>query len=265
MSNNPNSLLVKNLVEFGLSEKEALVYISTLELELAGVNDIALKAGINRSSTYVVLESLKKKGLVGISDDKKVQKYVATPPEVLIQSVESRAKKQEEIKENLMKIVPELKALHKDTKEKPKVRVFEGEKGFMSAMGDMLNNKEKIMRVASSTQKLVEMMPEFIEEYSRMRISLEIKFIGILPDTLFSKRFVTDNPKFCKIAYIPKDKYIFPADMAIYDNKIGYMFSRGKKMTTIIIDSSEIAEVMKGIFDMAVEQAARLGRLEKDI
>lgn len=39
MSVSTNNLLVKQLIEFGLSEKEARVYLALLELEIAAVSE----------------------------------------------------------------------------------------------------------------------------------------------------------------------------------------------------------------------------------
>ena len=56
-----DSPIYKTLISVGFSEKEAAVYLALLELEVAGVTEIAKKSNIKRSSTYVVLESLKQK------------------------------------------------------------------------------------------------------------------------------------------------------------------------------------------------------------
>lgn len=50
----PNNLLIKSLLEYGLTDREAVVYLSLLELEVASANEIAKNAGIKRSSAYVV-------------------------------------------------------------------------------------------------------------------------------------------------------------------------------------------------------------------
>ncbi len=86
-------VLLKQLQNFGLSEKEGKIYLALLELEMATVFEVAKQSGINRSSAYVVLEALKKKGLVGISDDKKVRKYIAASPETLLHSAKTAAQK----------------------------------------------------------------------------------------------------------------------------------------------------------------------------
>ena len=58
----------EKLEKLGFSPKEADVYISLLELGSAVVSDVAKKAGINRSTAYVLLESLEKKGFVSVSE-----------------------------------------------------------------------------------------------------------------------------------------------------------------------------------------------------
>jgi len=48
MSASDNNLLISNLIEFGLSDREAKIYISLLELEIATVNQIVKVSGICR-------------------------------------------------------------------------------------------------------------------------------------------------------------------------------------------------------------------------
>lgn len=56
---------------------------------------------------------------------------------------------------------------------------------------------------------------------------------------------------------IPEEKYPFPADIAIYDQTIGYMSPENGGLA-ILIESKEISEVMKSVFDMAWQEAKRL-------
>lgn len=254
MSKNNNNLLIKNLVDFGLSEKEAAVYISLLELELAGVNEIAKKAGINRSSAYVVLESLKAKGLVGISDDKKVRQYVAATPEALHRVASDLARKQEEMRKSIDSIVPELKALNKNGKHRPKVSVFEGKEGLITAFEDTLQSKEKIMRVISSPGNLGYIIKDYLRLYITKRFERGIKMHGIHPDDEVHKKIVESSPQnFDTYALIKPEKYNYSVDLAIYDNKIGYMSPKDGGIA-IIIESREIADIMKSLFDIVFKK-----------
>lgn len=260
MSTTKNTLLVKQLIEFGLSEKEAEVYLALLELEIAVVSEISKTANINRSSTYVVLESLKRKGLVSVSGDKKVQRYVATSPEMLSFEAQNKAKKAEDIRNKIGNIVPELKALHKDTKHRPVVRMYEGKQGLINVFEDSLNSKEKIMRVASNLENVSKILSRsYLTNYVLRRINLGIKMYGIHPDTKIEQHLIKVSPKFDEPMLISQKKYRLLADTAIWDNKIGYMSSE-KGGFCISIESKGMSDVMKNIFDLAYEEAKRLNK-----
>ncbi len=266
MNTSLNNLLLKNLIDFGLTKKEANVYLALIELEIATVSQIAENTTINRSSTYVVLGSLRKKGLVSVSEDKKVQQFVAISPDMLFEEAKNRAKKAEEIRNNINDIIPELKALHKDTKQKPKIKVFEGKQSLINAINDQLNSKEKIIRECSATNNILKIIPDnVIPIYINKRIELGIILHGIHPDDKTEEKFTKTFPELSKLdksVFIPKEKYQFPADVAIYDNKIAYL-SPEKRGFAIIIESKEMADVMKNIFDLAYAEAKRLAKKKK--
>jgi HTH-type transcriptional regulator, sugar sensing transcriptional regulator len=259
--NNDNSmstLIIKNLIASGFPEKEARIYTGLLELEYATVTEIAKHTHINRSSAYVILESLKRKGFVGISDDKSVRRYVAASPEIVLHAVRIKAKKQEEIKNNLESIIPELRALHKDTVGRPTVKFFEGKNGLINALEDTLNCKEKLIRITSDVEKIYSILPEYFPDYVRRRVKKKIKMHGIHPDGEGARHMMKHNVLDVPVI-IPAKKYNLPAELVVYDNKIGYM-SPLRGGFAVIIESPEMAEVMKSIFDMAWEEARRLNK-----
>ncbi len=251
-------MLTKDLVEFGLSEKESCVYLALLELETASANEISKKTAINRSTSYVVIDSLIKKGFVTISNDKNVRQYNAVSPESILRSAEDMAIKYENIKNKIEKIVPEMLALHKDTKQKPVVKVYEGKQGLVNAFENTLKSREKFMRVYSSPSNLNSIIPNYLIEYVQKRFKLGIKMQGIHPDNEVHRNIMNMGPKkFDKYVLVPTEKYKFPADLAIYDDTIGYMTSDHGGLA-VMIESKEVADVMKNIFDLALEEAKRL-------
>lgn len=256
-------MVLKDLIEFGMSEKEAQAYLTLLELEVAGVQEISKAAGLNRSSTYVTLEALKKRGLVSVSDDKKVRRYVATSPDSLLRSAEDKAHAQERILEKIRKIVPEMKALYKGTKKKPVVRVLEGKEGLIAAFEETLSSNEKIMRVTSSPGNLGPIIGDYLHSYIWKRFQLGIKMRGIHPDDEIHRTIVKASPKnFDTYALLPNGKYNFTADIAIFDDKIGYMSGENGGIA-ISIESKEMADAMKKIFDLAFKEAERISLLAK--
>ncbi|MEA1929377.1 MAG: helix-turn-helix domain-containing protein [Patescibacteria group bacterium] len=246
-------------MDYGLSEKETLVYLATLKLEVATAQEIAKIADVNRSSTYVVLETLTKKGLVGISDDNSVRRYVATSPEVLAQNAKNLASKQENIKEKIVDILPELKALHKDTRNRPRVKIFEGANGIMEALEDTLGCRERKIRIYSAIENVAKLLPRnYFVAYVTNRLKRKISMSGIHPDNETSRMLTkTEAIRIDKPLLIQDKRYKFPADLAIYDDKIGYMSGEGGGLA-IIIESPAMAETMKNVFDLAWERAEDL-------
>ena len=80
-------MLEKYLEELGLSDKEAVVYLALLQFDNAAPSQIAEKTKLNRSTVYVVLESLEKKGLASETNVGKTVHYQAAAPERLETSV----------------------------------------------------------------------------------------------------------------------------------------------------------------------------------
>lgn len=255
-----NKLYLKELINFGFSDKEAAVYVALLELQIATAFEVAKRSGVNRSSAYVVLEGLRKKGFVGISDDKKVQRYVTASPEVLLQSAKRNAQKFEEIKTSIESILPELKALHKDTQSRPVVKVFEGKNGIVSALEESMDNREGLMRVFSVAPRIMRLLPDYFIDYLQRRVKKGIKMLGIHPEDEFASRISKMNlPKLDEPIFIPKDLYKIPVEIAIYDDKFGYISTEGEGFA-IVIQSKEMADSMKSVFDLAYEQAGRIGK-----
>ena len=254
-----NDLLLKQLIGFGLPEKEARIYLALLELELATVFEVAKQSGINRSSAYVVLEALKKKGLVGISDDKKVRRYIASSPETLLYSARASAKKQEDIKAGVESIIPELRALHKGTKRRPIVKIFEGENGAREVYWSLLTSNAKELRAYTNPFNIFKYIPNF-QDQDKARGKKGIKMYAINPATvevLELYKHIKPNKPY-ELALIPEHLYKFSSDMGIFGDTV--CFVSPKDNFGIIIESREIADMLKNSFDLAWEEAKRLNK-----
>ncbi|TSC75926.1 MAG: transcriptional regulator TrmB [Parcubacteria group bacterium Gr01-1014_30] len=248
-------MLVKHLLEFGLSEKEARVYLALLELGMAAVSEIAKTANVNRSTVYVVLESLKKKGLAGQSPDKPIVQYFASSPDLLLHSASVRAKREEEVRDNLKQILPEVKALHKDTRHRPKVRVYEGREGIAEVFLDAFDdNDPPIFKVCANPVQMAKYIPNFIEENEK-RVSRGIKMHAINPASKEVIEFSKAHPlpKGDEIRVIPKEKFNFPANIATRGSKVSIISMKGD--FGLVIENKEITESFSNIFDLAWEMA----------
>ena len=121
------------LIELGLSEKEAKIYIALLQVDKSSIQDLADKTDINRTTVYPVLESLEKKGLASETHVGKKVLYIAAPPERLETYVERQRVLFEEKAKRLEDIIPQIKTVQREHGERPVIKYFEGRDGAISA------------------------------------------------------------------------------------------------------------------------------------
>ena len=200
-----------------------------------------------------------------MSGNVNVQQYVATNPEVLLHSARNLTKKQLDIEEKINTVVPDLKALFKGTKKKPKVRVFDGKEGLIIALSETLKSKNKITRIISSCDKIFTAIPDFIHEFGRIRLELGIRHRAIYPECEAANKIMSIYPYLYDAVVIPKNKYPFPVDIAIFDDKIGYLSFDKDNLTTIIIEDKEIAKAMENLFEFAYEELKRISKRTESI
>jgi len=250
--------IVKILTRFGLSENEANTYVALLELDLASVSELSRHSGVNRSTAYVVLESLRGKGLARVSDDRKVRKFMALSPEVILEKAKNEADDREKLKSDIERIIPELKAHYKGTINKPIVKIYEGKEGLWQTYCDVFNTKIKEFRVYEDLSNILKIFPDFIEYDSVQRLKKGIDIYSIAPakKEIINKCLIGPAINKEELLFIPEEKFKFPVDITIYGDKVA--FASPKDLFGIIIEHKEIAAALKTGFDLAFAEAQRL-------
>ena len=108
--------LIKVLTSLGLNKKEAKVYLACTKKGTSVVSEIAQVAGINRVTTYDILEKLKQKGLVSFFNKDKTKYFSSIKPETLLEEFEKRTN-------DLRSSIPKFKTLTGEIQH-PRVRYF---------------------------------------------------------------------------------------------------------------------------------------------
>lgn len=236
------------LIKSGFSENESSVFLAILELGRATVSQITRKAGLNRTTGYDILDSLVSKGLVSVSGKEPKQEYLAESPDHLILILEEQEK---EVKKKILavkKLIPELKSIH-NVAGRPKVRFYEGVKGLEDAYEDTLTSKEPIISYATFDD-MHKALPNYFPKYYKRRAEKGISIRGIVPKTDTAvERMQYNKEEKREVTFVPADKYYFSPEIDIYDNKV--MISSWREKLGIIIESAEIADAMKKIYELA--------------
>ncbi len=252
-----NEQIKLNLQSFGFSQKEVIVYVALLELGRGTVRQISSKAGINRTTGYDILGSLANKGLVTVSGKEPKSEYAAEPPEAITTYLKKVA---EETAEHIKKseaILPELELLHAK-QNRPRIRFYEGKEGLEHVYEDTLTSSEPI-RAYATVDDMHKALPNYFPKYYKRRAVKNISIRAIVPETPISReRREHDTEEKREIAFVPADMYYFSPEINIYDNKV--MIASLREKLGIIIESPEIADAMKKIYELAWAEAKRLDR-----
>ena len=236
----------RELVNLGLSEKEAKVYLAALELGRSAVQKIAQKAEVNRATTYVILESLMKKGLVSSYTEGKKQFFVAEAPEklsLLFREQEINLKRKQEYLDN---ILPELKSVKPQEKNKPTVRYFEGKEGMRAIAEELFITKhDENIRMIYSYDLLLKMFSE--KEITEMRKKRQSQKVSARIITNDEQNKLKTDAEVLKL--IAKDHEI-TSDIAIFGEKIRIVTQKGEP-SGLIIENKEISNTLKILFDLA--------------
>ncbi|MBI4160382.1 MAG: hypothetical protein HY506_00550 [Candidatus Yanofskybacteria bacterium] len=237
----------KELKNLGLTDKEALVYLASLELGAETVQNIAKKAGINRATAYLQIESLKERGLMSEFEKGKKTFFVAESPEQLSRLLNIWEKELEFKKAEVNRILPALQNIFAGAGERPKVRFLEGLEGARTLQADFLSVKDKKIESFVNLDKLFEVFPEHEREYSKNRIEKQIESKVIYTRKEGPLGDATDAAKLRIAKYMPLDQFPVSSDITIYDNKVAFATYKVKNIG-VVIESKEIADTMRILF-----------------
>ena len=216
--------MIKYLLDFGLSDKEAKTYILLSKIGLAKASEIARSLQFNRLQAYRVLKKLSDRGLIEVSMERP-RRYIPLPLEqsldLLTQEAKSRIQELEERKPLLLK---EWAKIPIKRLEEPltKFRIIQGRKNIYKFRSRLFESAEKEIYTMTTRNGLLRSVKygtdDILEECTRRgvivrRISeIDEKNIGA------AKRFL----EFCEIRHVPVNNI---ARLSIVDNKDVLIYS----------------------------------------
>jgi sugar-specific transcriptional regulator TrmB len=247
------------LEKAGLSENEVAIYLATLKLGHGTVSEITRTAGVGRTYGYPILDSLTAKGLVSISGKKPKQEYFAESPRKLFSYLEHQLESQKKVVGEMKDLLPDLVVLH-NVEDRPKIRFYEGIEGIKEVYEDTLTSRGELIGFATY-EELHKAMPNYFPEYYKRRAKAGVKGRAIITETPEAKvRERLNKEEARTMRLIPKEYYFYP-EIDVYDNKV--MIASWREKLGITIESDEIADAMKKIFELAWIGAETLEKNKK--
>jgi sugar-specific transcriptional regulator TrmB len=236
------------LVEVGFSDKEAKVYLALLEMGRGTASQIARSAGIQRTTAYNILDILVSKKLVQLSGKEPKEEYMAESPDKILALLKEQSMALQEKIKKASKLAPQLKAAQK-VGERPQVKFYEGKEGLKEVYEDTLTSTEEI-RAYATLDDMYQALPGYFPDYFKRRAKKKISIKAIIPSTpAVVERMKYNQAEMRTAVLIPEKEFRFSPEINIYDHKV--MIASWREKLGIIIESAEIADAMKKIYELA--------------
>lgn len=248
--------LANDLAKLGFSEKEAMVYLASLELGPSPVQKISQKSGVNRATTYVMIESLMQHGLMSSFQKGKKMQYTAEKPERLNRIIHKERDIVKEKEETIKRILPDLEAVLSASGERPKVSYYEGEEGLEAMRETIFESKSKEMDDFISLDDVWHLLPEESWKKHNKRLK-EKKVQGRMLYTVESQyEPPAEGQGLWEYRKLPKKDFPMHGELTVYGDRVAMIALKGK-LIGVIIESKEMAMMVRTLFELAWRHAEK--------
>ncbi len=238
----------KELIDFGLTEKEAEVYLVCLKTGNTTANRISNLANLSRSTTYDILQKLKYYGFVtSLIKDKKTF-FMANNPYIILSNLDEKEKKflelSKEKKKKFKELLPHLKTIQNKIHKKPVAEVFEGIVSLSRVLDNIVENANEIF-IIGSQENAIEKIDYRVDRFRTKRKERKIKIRQILEDSREARK-----EKYEGLTQVKFLKNLSNSREAtfIYDDIVVHLII-SHELTAIKIKSKEYADSQKIIFE----------------
>jgi len=242
-------MIVKELQQYGLTDKEAEVYLALLELGSSSILQLSSKTKINRTTLYYTIENLLLKRFLSQSKQGKQTVYVAEHPETIKQLFKEKLKKFDTL-------LPELVTLMNKDAIKPVLKYYEGIEGVKEVYRASIQAQEDEIKAFTGIESLQvrdKALILFIQkEYIPGRKKHNKLAKLVLPDNeLGVQMHKRDKQEFRESRLLPASTYNFECEIMCYDNVVSMISYHTHEVFAVSIESQTIANTMKMIWKLA--------------
>ena len=232
------------LLDFGLSDSEADVYLSLFRIGGSTASVLAKEAGLKRTTVYPILKSLAQKGCALVYFKKNQHFYYAQKPDRIANLFEKKL-------ELFKSIVPFFESLEKKKIQTEGLQFIETREELRQFYMDILKSHQS-QRVIGNAHTWQSIDPEFFEEYRKLRAKHKVKTFLLL--SADSKKTNPDNKNLLRESRYLSEKHLFKSTINIFRDKI-IIISPESSSLAVIIAIPAMVDVFKSIFEILWEGA----------
>jgi sugar-specific transcriptional regulator TrmB len=251
-------ILEQALTGAGLSEKEAKIYLATLELGSAAAVAIARKSGINRGTTYLIAENLMLRGLMSSVERNGTRHFSSEPPSHLLARIEKESLTVNDRRASLAAALPELEAMVKCGLPRPSVRYYEGLMG-LEAMRQILYRarRDEVLSAVDLDSARDHIPVENIRAHQRMMKTYDLggRVLYTCSDTTneetLSHSVSAKTHEHRRVSY---EDFPFAGEVVIFGNTVA-LISYSDRIVGSIVEHRDFARTMRSLYELAWKAA----------
>lgn len=225
----------KQLIQVGLEEREAEIYLQLLKKKKQTANEISKQVKINRSVVYSMLEKLIEKGLVSHILINNTKHFSANKPETLADFIKDKER-------ILAALIPNLNSIKEQEKKEFSSQVYEGKKGGIAILKDIIREGKDYVSFGDNGC-FQEILGTHADQYARQLEEKKIKERLLVKKGVKLERLSKNT----KVRYLSKD-FDFPTITTIYGDKVAIAILE-EPYHTILIKSQILAYTYKKMFE----------------
>jgi sugar-specific transcriptional regulator TrmB len=234
------------LVTFGLTEKEASVYMALLNIGHGTADQVSKTTTLNRSTTYVQIKSLMEMGLVTTFKIGKKTFFAAESPTHIERILDRRFDQLEHLQSEAKQLLPQLLKLFTSTGTRPVVRIFAGKEGLVSMRNEMLELATKQILIVNSYDQMRKLFTyDELLDFTERREKKKILARAIYYKSEGKDFTPFEYQRFCRVT---KERLPFGADLYIYDDYVSFA-STDNTVVGMTISSRDIANTLRALFE----------------
>ena len=243
-----------------------LVFTTLARLGSQPASIIAQRSELNRATTYAILESLMQRGFVSKIVKDNVQSFSTITPPKILELMKVKKFEIERQERHLNSVMPSLMGMMAPHPTAPKVTYFEGEEGVKNVMEETLKSSETLLCYCPLENWLNGPLAYYIRDYVYRRTQIvKIPNRVLECDTPTARAFLymESPPEFTEHRFIPQNVLFSHSEVNIFDNKVAMVSLLPGHMFGVIIESQEIADTQKAIFELAWMGATKVAGLNQ--
>lgn len=232
-----SSILELELKKLGLTTKESRIYLVALEKGHSSVQDIAKEVKLSRPTTYRIIESLEKKGLL-LGYKKKEGKLIsAQSPDELLGILRVNKRRIEEQEREFLRIISLLKAQYSEP-YKNEIKAYSGELGQRYILDDFstTHSTSIFFLFHSNSDPLLPLLEETYDKI-RKRLGNSCSLKEMFPTHIDSL-----HQEFVERKFVPHLDSFFPGTIIITE-KVIYAIEN----EFFVIEQENIVQLLRSI------------------